>query len=289
MGIYANFYNSIGDDRVYDASSMEEWLRPFFKNGVFQDELQVVSDDGMNITVKSGNAFINGKMKCFESDIPLTVEAAHATLDRIDNVVVRRNDTERDFSILIEKGSFSSQPVAPTPTRSSGIYDLVIAQIYVHAAAIEITTSDISDTRPNADLCGWVMATVNEIDISQIMAQNKSQFEEWFATIQDVLDGDTAGHLQNEITELQGYVSQTVSLSLNASDWNSNQYTIQDLKIVTSKNITLSYPVAITDDQYEALSNASIRATAISNGSLTLTASGEVPTMDLPIELIIWR
>ena len=35
MGTYANFYNSDNGDRVYDADSFSEWLRPFFKTGVF--------------------------------------------------------------------------------------------------------------------------------------------------------------------------------------------------------------------------------------------------------------
>jgi len=32
---YGLFFNSENGDRVYDADSFSEWLKPFFKNGVF--------------------------------------------------------------------------------------------------------------------------------------------------------------------------------------------------------------------------------------------------------------
>ena len=56
MGAHANFYNSSNGDRVYDASSFEEWLKPFFKSGVFNGELQVTANNNMTVTVATGNA-----------------------------------------------------------------------------------------------------------------------------------------------------------------------------------------------------------------------------------------
>ena len=66
MGTYANFYNSDNGDRVYDADSFSEWLRPFFKTGVFNGELQVMASSGMEVIVDTGNAFIEGKLKKFD-------------------------------------------------------------------------------------------------------------------------------------------------------------------------------------------------------------------------------
>ena len=221
MGEYANFYNSENGDRVYDADSFAEWLRPFFRNGVFKDELRVTANDDMSITVSAGNAYVNGKMKFFENPQTFVVEAANANLSRIDNVIMRRDDVNRDFTIFIQKGAFSSEPVAPAITRENGVYDLVLAQIYVEAATITIKQKNITDTRPDLNLCGYVASTITQMDFKQFTAQwedyisnfkkenedsystwennrkeivqnfeddSETQFNQWFAGIRQQLD-----------------------------------------------------------------------------------------------------
>ena len=61
---------------------------------------------------------------------------------------------------MIETGGFSKNPVAPEITRTAAIHDLKLAEIRVEVGAIKITQDNITDTRMNADVCGWVMATV---------------------------------------------------------------------------------------------------------------------------------
>ena len=237
MGTYANFYNSDNNDRVYNADSFSEWLRPFFKNGVFNGELQVVADTGMNVKVRTGNAYIDGKMKNFENETTLTLEKASANSTRIDSVVVRRNDTERDFSILVVKGSTS----APDPVRQEGIYDLVLAQITVGASVTEIKQANITDTRMNADLCGWVVTNIDEIDFSQITAQwsnyivnfeaeQLQAFQTWFDTIKGQLGSDVAGSLQTQINNINSDISSLQStVSTNTSDINSTNAKVNEL------------------------------------------------------------
>lgn len=186
MGQHANFYGSNNGDRVYSPESFEEWLRPFYKNGVFNGELQVTANGNMTVTVAAGNAYINGRMKCFDSAVTLTLATAHATLNRIDNVIVRRNDSDRDFEIMIQQGTYSSVPVAPEPVRSGSYYDLVLAQVYVAAASSTIIQANVTDTRMDSNLCGWVASNIEEIDFDQI----KAQFDSWFETVQDQLPGD---------------------------------------------------------------------------------------------------
>ena len=238
MGTYANFYNSDNNDRVYDADSFSEWLRPFFKNGVFNGELQVVADTGMNVKVRTGNAYIDGKMKNFESETVLTLEKASANSTRIDSVVVRRNDTERDFSILVVKGSTS----APDPVRQEGIYDLVLAHITVGASVTEIKQANIADTRMNTDLCGWVVTNIDEIDFSQITSQwsdyianfeaeELQAFQTWFDTIKGQLSSDVAGSLQTQINNINSDISSLQStVSKNTSDINSTNAKVNELE-----------------------------------------------------------
>lgn len=234
----AYFYN--GEDRVYDADSMSNWLKKFFTTGVFIGECNVTANNNMTVTFSGGYANVGGKVKFFEEEI-LTVENAHATYNRIDNVVVERNDTDRDFHAKVIKGTVSTNPVAPEPERAAGVYQLVVAQIYVAAGAVRITQANLTDTRGITYLCGYVTGTVTEIDFTQITqqfnaffeeyreeieqnyeayealirqleqqgqldlteatAQLQQQFETWFEQIKDQLDTDAAGRIQNELNE----------------------------------------------------------------------------------------
>ncbi len=176
---YAYFYNSKNGDRVYNADSMTDWLRPFFVTGVFNGALQVTANDDMTVTVAGGYCNIGGKVKNFISAKTIDLETASGTLDRIDTVILRRDDTERDIYIIVQTGGYSSNP-SPTPlVRSGAYYDLKLAEIYVAAGSIRITQAEITDTRADADVCGWVCATVKEIDLSQITAQFSAYFAQY--------------------------------------------------------------------------------------------------------------
>lgn len=209
MGRYANFYNSQNGDRVYDADSFSEWLKPFFKNGVFNGGLQVTSNNDMTVNISGGYAYIDGKNKFFDTTTTLNIESAHATLKRIDSVVVRRDDSKRDFSLQVIKGAFSATPFPPQPIRSSGIYDLVLAYVSVDNATISITATNILDTRANDELCGWVVSTVQNISIEQLATQfnetlniKSQEFQTWFNNIKNTLNSNATANLSNQLSNV---------------------------------------------------------------------------------------
>lgn len=278
MGTYANFYNSDNGDRVYDADSFSEWLRPFFKTGVFNGELQVMASSGMEVIVDTGNAFIEGKLKKFDSQTTLTVEQASANSTRIDSVICRRNDTDRDFTLMIVKGT----TVAPLPVRENGIYDIVLAHITVPASAVEIKQENITDTRMNADICGWVVSNVEEVDFSQVTAQwadyianfeaNELQaFNEWFDTIKGQLSTDQAGSLQLQIDEQANKIAtNAANISANKADITSLQQTTQTNTSDIATNKSDIQAIKARDDEQDAniatnTSNIATNTTNIAN------------------------
>ncbi|WP_102343758.1 hypothetical protein [Galactobacillus timonensis] len=199
---YGLFWNSVDSDRLYDADSFAEWLRKFFTTGVFDGELQVTSAGGMDVSVSSGYANIDGKVRFFDSATRLTLATAGATYPRIDTIVVERNDTDRKITIKAITGTYSASPTATAPVRANNIYQIVLAQIYVAAGATAITQAAITDTRKDTSLCGIVAATIKNPDFGQWYAQNEAQFTEWFNAIKDKLGTDVAGSLQLQIDRL---------------------------------------------------------------------------------------
>lgn len=154
------FWNSQGGDRKYDAESMEKWISPFFNNGVYGGSCEVTTDEGLVVTMESGRAYINGKLREFEDDISFEVELPDALSPRIDAVVIERNDNDREITAKVVVGVPSATPEAPEPVRTGGIYQLVVAHISVPAAATAVT---VTDTRANNDLCGYVMPLESKI------------------------------------------------------------------------------------------------------------------------------
>lgn len=223
MSDYAFFYNSENGDRKYNADSFEQWLKKFFTTGVFAGELMVQADSGMNVRVGTGYTNIEGKVKIFNAEERLTIETADPTYNRIDTVVVERNDTERDFFLKVVKGGLASEPIPTPPVRTAGIYQIVLAEVYVAAGTTSITQAMITDKRMDPSVCGYVAGTVKEIDFSQISEQFltwESEFQatviDWFNHLQELISEDIAVRLQLEIGELSQLQTQDKSNLVNA-------------------------------------------------------------------------
>lgn len=268
MADHALFYNSVDHDRVYDANSFSDWLKKFFTNGVFEGDLFVTATSGMTISVGSGYVNVEGKVMIYDSPTQFTLEPANGIYPRIDTIVVERNDTDRDIFLKVVKGDYSNlnDPVPTPPVRGGGIYQLVLAQIYVGAGATEITQANITDTRSDPDLCGIVTGTVEEMDFSQFAAQfqayyvefvtgHEAEFEQWMqgeentfiawvATLHDILDSETAGHLQLEIDGLD------------------DRLDIVEDELAKTKEVTAS-TASIVGDTSVTISDADIHTTSI--------------------------
>ena len=195
-------------DRAEDATFFAKYFSRIVGNGVFADPgdgMMVQASNGMNLVVKPGVCFINGYMGWLESDQVISVDAAHAILDRIDMIVARYDGINREIGIHYIKGTESSSPVPPdierTDTGGSDIYDLALAQIYISKRVTTITQANITDLRLNNEVCGIVTSPIEHLDTSEVNAQLTAAFNEWFDWIKGQLSEDAAGNLQNQIDE----------------------------------------------------------------------------------------
>lgn len=211
MGKQVYFYNSNNGDREYDANSMTDWLQPFFTTGVFNGNMQVKANGDMTVNVGTGYANINGKVIKLETEETLWIETASGTMNRIDNVVLRRDDINRDITVEVVKGVEATKPVAPELERSDHIYEIKLAEIHVNMGAMKITQEHIRDTRMFSDMCGWVVQAVKEIDLSQLPAQFEEQFGAWFEEIKGQLSSDAAGNLQTQIMTERARIDELVA------------------------------------------------------------------------------
>lgn len=125
---------------------------------------------------------------------------------------------------------------------SGDYYELGLANVTVSANQTVITQSSISDTRPNSAVCGYITQFIDSIDteafydqfnafyaefvaksnasysqfeqmakaaydgfteaMKEFQRTSQNAFNEWFATVQGLLDEDVAGRLINKTSDL---------------------------------------------------------------------------------------
>lgn len=176
-------------DRVYLAENFADYFASFVGNGVFakkMNSLQILADTGMNVKVKSGQAWINGYWYENDSDLILSVATAPTTGYRMDSVVLRYGVSDRTITCVIKQGS---QNVAnPAPIRNSEYYELVLANIKVNAGKVSISSADIIDKRGDNSVCGYVIGLIDQIDTTDFYTQLNGWLEEYMNKIDNQYD-----------------------------------------------------------------------------------------------------
>ena len=187
-------------DRLYEAEDINTRYEGLVSSyGVYSNidnACQVVADSGLKIIVKTGKGEINNHWFKISADTQLELEAADVVLNRIDSVVIRRSNTDRNITLTIKKGELASEPVAPVLVRNSDIQEIFLANIRVNARTTSITGSNITDLRPSNEYCGFIACLVEQIDTTTLFNQYEAaqqefvntkevEFEQWFESVKN--------------------------------------------------------------------------------------------------------
>lgn len=243
---------------IFDRAETSDLFRLLFSklvsNGVLaspSDCFQVVAAEGLNVTVRPGFGMINGAFAYDEAENTLTLEKAPAQYSRIDRIVLRCNYADRLCELVVKTGTVANNPVAPKIVQPAAgdYYELGLATVTVGANVTAVTQANITDTRMNSTVCGFITQLIDHLDTSVFFAQldqfytefvskteadyrlsreeylamcqdivdtlntfektAESDFDTWFDTIKGKLASDIAGALQIQIDNL----TQTVFLN----------------------------------------------------------------------------
>ena len=222
MAEHYSFFDAQGSegsyDRTYSSADLAAYFASFIGNGVYAspaNQLKVTPANGkMAVNVTVGKAWINGYFyELSDAAKELTIATGDANNPRIDRVVCSLNLSNRLIELKVIQGAASANPQAPAYSREEEVYDLVLAEIAVAAGAVELSAENITDTRPNTELCGFVTGVVEQIDTTGLFSQYDAEFTTWFEGIQNILDEDTAGNLANQISAIQQELDGTVTVA----------------------------------------------------------------------------
>lgn len=187
-------------DRAITAQDERDFNKLCWGNGVFInpiDGLMVTAHGGMTVNVKPGGAIIEGAVFKESNNRQITLSPA-SSLARIDRIVLRFDTAEdrRDIDIYLKEGVAATNPVAQDLIRESNYYELAIADIYIPARATSIEAVNISDTRMDSNLCGWVVPAV---EYRGLFDNLWLQLRDSFGTVNSALSGTLAQDLKQEI------------------------------------------------------------------------------------------
>lgn len=239
------FFESVNGDRRYKVVELVAYLRPFFSDGVFPNPstgLQVMetAEKDMFVTVKVGDAWINGRMYRNLDDKKIRLDPSDSATTRIDRIVVGCNYKDRVITSYVKKGTPASSASAPELTRNDTLYEISLAEITIAPGAVGITQSAIKDTRLEQSKCGIVTGLVETVDTQTLYNQletwrqefmqekdtqmaswiatfqknmnswkdtEQQAFVDWFNDIKGQLSGDIAANLISRVDELENKIN----------------------------------------------------------------------------------
>ena len=219
-------------DRQYTAEDFAKYFALFVGNGVFANpasqlmvKIAATKQTPYNVTVEPGWAFINGYWYHLQQKATLTIPVNTSAQTKYQRVVVRYNNITREIGLAIVEAAGATL----SPTRNDAIYDLVLAQVTVKSNASTLSASDVKDLRPNSKYCGYVAGAINQIDAGTLYDNLTEQFNVWFESVKNQLDGDIATNLQKQIGSLE---------NLNTTDKTNLVSSINEVLMVESNNKT---------------------------------------------------
>ena len=285
-GFFDAYLNGEEYDRVYLAQHFAAYFASFIANGVFAEhsnQLQVMemATPQMQIGIERGQGWINGYWYENTDTLYVPVDVADGVLNRIDSVVLRLGFSERNMWLAVKKGTPAVNPIAPEVTRTADYYELQLATISIPASSIKITQAQITDTRMNQDVCGWVTGVVKQLDTTTLF----NQFESYFDEFKQFYENDYANWTDEQKAEYDEWYASHIDL------W-QNEFTTWFENVKGQLNEDAAGKVQVEIDEHEArldniekmhISGKAFAPAEISSGELLATSNNEVIVFEWPI------
>lgn len=192
MAITYGFFNAVKQsdgtyDRAYNSEQMTDMFEGLISDGVYEsvgDALLVTAKNGMTVQVGTGRMVIDGKWLKNDAKMDITLAASHLTLNRWSAIVARLDNSNRVITLVEKAGTPATSPEKPAMTESQTIREKCLAYVYIAAGASSITQTNITDTRPDTSICGWVTGLIKQVDTSQLFLQWQTAYEEMYTQLQ---------------------------------------------------------------------------------------------------------
>lgn len=199
------FFNSKGEDRLYNAEHFTSYLSSMICNGV-QDTVgkcfapSVSEDDGLLLTIGSGKAWINGHYAQTTTSEKLDLsEYVDESLGRCVAVGVYCDTSEsvRDCGFEVLAGTCSGSPRPPKFSNTESRTYLTICTVRLRPGAASVLSGDVTDCRNDETLCGYCKCILGKCRVTEMLAE-MAKTNATLDELQKRLDA-----MNSQITEMQ--------------------------------------------------------------------------------------
>lgn len=215
-------------DRDYTANQFMKYFSLFVGNGVFvspTNQLKVIPGTGLSVIITEGWGFINGAWYHNDSNLEIPLVTNGTSNNRVDSIRLRYSESSRSISSAVFTGDTNI-------VRGGTIYDLELAEVIVTPGSATISASNITDTRPNENVCGFVKGLVEVISTDDLFSQFESIFNDWLNTVKGQVTDDLAIRLQLEFNELNQNVEDYKNTSQSLiENYVYNDYVISEQEL----------------------------------------------------------
>lgn len=188
MSFTYGFYNSVNNDRVYDAEQFSSIFDGIINDGIYMSiggKMYVKANEGMTLKISSGRAWFNHTWSYNDSDTNITLDNSDALLNRIDAIVleINRSTNVRANSFKVIKGTPATRPSRPALTNTTNIKQYPLAYVRVGAGVTSITQANITNMVGTSQT-PFVTGIIETISITDLVEQWETQFNQWMANIE---------------------------------------------------------------------------------------------------------
>lgn len=290
----SGFFDSINDDRLYNATQLSSIFEGLISSGVYLkvgNKLAVQPNSEMTIKINTGRGWFGGRWVNNDANEILEIEAADPISNRYCAVCVRVDLTTeaRKAEPYLKYSAFATNPTKPTMERTDSVKEYCLAYVYIPANATSITAENIEDTRGNSDLCGWVSVLVDQPSSTNIFEQFEALFLEWFNGLKNYLDDNVEAKITADVAKLNATAPIKATGTFDGLGWDSQPdgTYLQTVTVpgVTERNDILVAPTDEFRDAYIAMG-----CEAIAQGENSITFECEKPDdINMKIKVIIFN
>lgn len=298
MAVTYGFYNSLNHDRLYDAIQMSSIFDGIITDGIFSTigTAMVVTapGDDMFVNVGAGRAWFNHTWTLNDTEYPIEVPESEVVLSRIDALVLEIDSSveTRANTLKFVKGTPSSNPVKPTLTHTAEVNQYALAYITVGPGVTVITQSNVENA-VGTDETPFITGILQQISIETLIGQweaefneyfqefesvNLNEFMDWFDHMKDQLSEDAAGHLQEEIDDINEMIGQSYETAVQQKVIGDTTAVFTDENIHTTSEIHVMYQNASESFGYTSTSTI--------EGSCTVTFPALTENTEIKLKVI---
>ena len=192
MSVTSGFFNSISEDRSYDAEQMSAIFDGVIRDGVLANigtTFAVTAIEALTISVGVGRSWFNSTWLFNDAPLLIGMPQSEILLNRIDAVVIEIDHSVgvRAGSIKIISGTPASEPVRPTLLDTNFVHQYPLAYVLRRSGTTVITQADITNMVGTSE-CSFVTSILEVTNIDLIVAQWQSQWNDWTAQEQQEFD-----------------------------------------------------------------------------------------------------